>query len=132
MTVRGRMDLNLGPLLEALAAAGQDVDQAVTEVLEDTKINGLSLMIKYLYESSEMWTGATAKTLYAEGPFRDGNYIFIVLGAHTDKDPSALYKEYGSPRQAAEPFLRPTLQYYRRGGLKQPMEAVLERLGVSQ
>jgi hypothetical protein len=126
------MDLNLGPLLDALAAAGEDVDQEVTDVLEGTKINGLALMVKYLHESSKTWTGATAKTLYAEGPFREGNYIYITLGAHTDKDPSALYKEFGSPKQAAEPFLRPTLQYYRRGGLKQPMEAVLERLGVSK
>lgn len=131
MTVYGRMDLNLGPMLEALAKAEKDVDQAVIEVLESTKINGLSLMTKYLYESSEAWTGATARTLYAEGVFRDGNYIFIVLGAHTDKDPSALYKEYGRPNQAAEPFLRPTLQYYRRGGLKPMMEAVLEELGVT-
>jgi hypothetical protein len=132
MTVRGRMDLNLGPLLEALATAGQDVDQAVTEVLEDMKINALTWMTRQLYETSETWTGATAKTLYAEGPFRDGNYIYIELGAHTDKDPSALYKEYGKPTQPAEPFLRPTLLYYKRGGLKQPMEAVLERLGVSK
>ena len=130
MPVRGRLDMNLSPLLEALAAAEQDVDDVVEEVLEKNKYNAVMLLYKNLRETSEKWTGATAETLFFEGPERDGNYIFIEIGAHTDVDPAAWYKEFGRPNQAAEPFLRPTLAYYRKGGLKQSMLAVLERLGV--
>jgi len=131
MPVRGRLDMNLSPLLEALAAAEKDVDGAVEEVLELNKYTAVMFLFKTLRATSEQWTGATAKTLFVEGPTRDGNYIFIELGAHTDVDPSAWYKEFGRPNQAAEPFLRPTLAYYRKGGLKQTMLAVLEKLGVN-
>jgi hypothetical protein len=129
--MKGRMDLDLGLYLEALANAEKDIDQVVEEVLDKNKYNVVMLMYQNLRKTSETWTEATAKTLFVEGPQRDGNYIYIELGAHTDSDPSALYKEFGKPRQAAEPFLRPTLLYYRRGGLKQAMQAVLERFGLS-
>lgn len=131
MPVRGRMELNLAPYLDALAAAEQDVDDAVEEVLELNKYNAVMFMYKTLRASSEQWTNATAKTLFVEGPERDGNFIFIELGAETAVDPAAWYKEYGRPNQAAEPFLRPVLAYYRKGGLKQTMLAVLEKLGVN-
>jgi hypothetical protein len=131
MTTRGRMDLNLGEYLEALVNAEQDVDQIAEEVLGQNKYNAVMLLYQNLRKTSEQWTGATAKTLFVEGPERDGNFIFIELGANTSVDPSAWYKEFGTPKQAAEPFLRPTLAYYRRGGLKQAMQAVLERLGLS-
>jgi len=130
MAFYGRMTLGLDDYLERLVRAEQDVDQVVTDMLEGKKIAAVNLMWKYLRESSEQWTGATGRTLFFEGPTQDGNYIFIELGAHTDVDPSAFYKEYGRPKQAAESFLRPTLQFYRTRGLRQWMEAALERLGV--
>jgi hypothetical protein len=124
------MDLNIGEYLEALVQAEQDVDQVAEDVLATNKYNAVMLLYQNLRKTSETWTNATAKTLFVEGPERDGNYIFIEIGAHTDVDPSAWYKEFGRPNQAAEPFLRPTLAYYRRGGLKQFMQAVLERYGL--
>jgi hypothetical protein len=129
--MKSRMTLELDAYLEALVNAEKDVDQVVVEVLDKNKYNAVMLMYQNLRKTSETWTEATAKTLFVEGPQLDGNYIYIELGAHIDSDPSALYKEYGKPRQAAEPFLRPTLLYYRKGGLKQAMQAVLERFGVS-
>jgi len=125
------MTLNVGPYLEILAQAGRDVDQVVTDELENNKYGMTMMMWKYLRESSETWTGATGRTLFFDGPQRDGNYIFIEIGAHTDVDPSAWYKEYGTPRQAAEPFLRPTLQYYRTKGIKIAMGIVLESFGLT-
>lgn len=132
MTTRGRMDLNIGDYLEALVKAEKDVDQVVEDVLDQNKFNAAMLMYKNLQETSESWTGATAKTLFVEDAKRDGNYIYIELGAHTEVDPAGWYKEFGTPRQAAEPFLRPTLLYYRKGGLKQAMQAVLEKYGLTK
>jgi hypothetical protein len=128
---RGRMDLGIGEYLEILANAEKDIDQVVQDVLEQNKYNAVMLLYKNLRATSETWTNATARTLFVEGPQRDGNYTFIEIGAHTDVDPSAWYKEFGRPNQAAEPFLRPTLLYYRRGGLRQAMKAVLEKFGLS-
>ena len=67
-----------------------------------------------LKASSETWTGATEQTLFSRQPEQDGNFIYIQFGADTSKDPAALYKEYGTARQAAEPFLRPTLAKFKR------------------
>lgn len=131
MTTRGRMDLSIGDYLETLVKAEKDIDQVVEDVLDQNKFNAAMLMYKNLQETSESWTGATAKTLFVEDPKRDGNYIYIELGAHTENDPAGWYKEFGTPRQAAEPFLRPTLLYYRKGGLKQAMQAILEKYGLA-
>ncbi len=130
MPVSGRLHLELEPYFEALQNAEQNVDQVAEEVLKNNKYNALMLMLKTLRESSETWTNATARTLFADGPLRDGNYVFIEIGAHSEIDPAGWYKEYGRPNQPAEPFLRPTLIYYRKGGLKQAMKAILERYGL--
>jgi len=132
MPVNGRLTLNLDAYFEALQNAGQDIDQAAAELLETNKFNAAMLMFRTLQASSELWTGQTAKTLFVDGPIRDGNFTYIELGAHTEIDPAGWYKEYGRPNQAAEPFLRPTLLYYRKGGLKQTMQALLERYGLSK
>ena len=131
MTTTGRMLLDLEPYLQALADAGNDVDEVIFRTLNEEKYAVSNMMWKYLRESSETWTGAAGRTLYFEGPMMDGNFTFIEVGAHTDQDPAALYKEYGTPQQAAEPFLRPTLQYYRSRGMKTWLKAVLERYGLA-
>ena len=124
------MEFNLGPYFEALAAAQQDVDEIAVDMLEQNKYSVFHLLYETLRNTSEEWTGATAKTLFIDGPLYDGNFIYLELGAHTSQDPAAWYKEFGRPKQAAEPFLRPTLLYYRRGGLKQWMEMILEKYGL--
>lgn len=131
MPVRGRMTWNLDAYLEALVQAEKDVDQAVTVLLEENRDYFGGLMYHYLRSTSEQWTGATAKTLFVSPVQRDGNFIFIELGADTQQDPSGLYKEFGRPNQAAEPFLRPTLVDLRRKELKRLMENLMEKMGVS-
>ncbi|MBI5933258.1 MAG: hypothetical protein HY867_06085 [Chloroflexi bacterium] len=125
------MELNLGLMLDALAAAGEDVDAAVVETLTWYQPNILSLLYRNLRSTSETWTGASGRTLFCNGPLRDGNFIYLELGADTSEDPAPFYKEYGRPKQKAEAFLRPTMQYYRTGGLKEAMARILERLGVA-
>lgn len=128
--MRGRWDLNLGPMLDALAAENESVDDAVVETLTWYQPNILSLLYRNLRSTSETWTGASGRTLFCEGPHRDGNFIYLELGANTSEDPAPFYKEYGKPRQKAEPFLRPTMHYYQTGGLKDAMARILERLGA--
>jgi hypothetical protein len=132
MATNARMTLNLEPYFEALVNAGEDVDKIVEEELTKEKDGPVVMMWKYLRESSETWTGATGKTLFVEGPLRNGNFIYIEFGAHTEKDPAGWYKEYGTPQQAAEPFLRPTMNYYRTKRMKALMQMVLERHGLEK
>lgn len=130
MPTRGRLTLDLAPYFEALQNAEQNVDEVAAELFEQNKYNALMLMIKTLRETSETWTNATARTVFVDGPLHDGNYVYLEMGAHTEVDPAGWYKEFGRPNQAAEPFLRPTLQYYRKTGLRQTMQAILEKYGL--
>ncbi len=116
--------------LEDLAKAGQDVDQVVTDVLEEARPVAEERMRTILHNTSEQWTGETAKTLYTTPVQKDGNFIFFEMGANTGDDPSAQYKEYGRIRQKAEPFLRPSLTELRRSGIKKMLKAVFERMGM--
>ena len=116
--------------LEDLAKAGQDVDQVVTEVLDEARPVAEERMREILHSTSEEWTGATAETIYTSAVQKDGNFIYFEMGANTGSDPSAQYKEYGRIRQKAEPFLRPSLTELRRSGIKKMLKAVFERMGM--
>lgn len=120
----------LDAYLEDLAKAGQDIDQVVTDVLDEARPVAEARMREILRSTSEEWTGATAETLYTTPVQRDGNFIYFELGANTGSDPSAQYKEYGRIRQKAEPFLRPSLTELRRSGIKRMLKAVFERMGI--
>jgi HK97 gp10 family phage protein len=121
----------LDAYLEELARAGQDADAAVADVLEEARPIAEANMQQRLRASSELWTGETAATIHVTPPQRDGNYTFIALEAGDADVPQAFYKEFGTTRQAAEPFWRPALTELRRTGLKRMMKQVLERMGVA-
>lgn len=121
------MTLNMAPLLEDLVAAGADIDAVVQDVLSGMPVK--EEMGANLKKTSETWTGAAESTLFADPVVQEGNYSFIKFGADTSKDPAALYKEYGTAQQAAEPFFRPTMTWARkqiRAGLKN----VMKRMGL--
>lgn len=120
----------LDKYLEDIAQAGADIDRVVTDVLNEAAPIAQARMEAILRGTSEEWTGATAATLFAGPVQQDGNYIFFELGANVDKDEAGLYKEYGSGRQAAEPFLRPSLTELRRTGIKRMLKAVFDRMGI--
>jgi HK97 gp10 family phage protein len=127
--MKGNMTLNMAPFLEDLVAAGADIDQVVQEVLSGLQEPVKEEMRANLKKTSETWTGAAESTLFADPVAQDGNYSFVKFGADTSKDPAALYKEYGTARQAAEPFFRPTMTWARkqiRAGLKE----VMKRMGL--
>lgn len=129
--MRGSMTISgLDKYMEAIVQAGLDVDKIAQEVLQEQVEPAKELMDYYLKRSSKTWTGATEKTLFSNNAQQDGNTSFIEFGADTGKDPAAWYKEFGTARQAAEPFLRPTLSYYRRR-VRHMMKEVCERLGLT-
>lgn len=130
MPVRGRMTFNTEPMLAALRQAEQDIDQAVIATLERNKWGVLMMMHDTLRASSETWTKSTARTLFCNGPVQDGNFIYLELGADTGADPAGWYKEFGRPNQAPEPFLRPTLAYIHRRGLRDWLTATLRSMGL--
>lgn len=121
----------LDTMLEDIARAGEDVDKVVHEVLNEAAPVARDRMEEILRSTSEEWTGATAETLFAGPVQQDGNYIFFELGANVKQDEAGLHKEYGTTRQAAEPFLRPALTELRRTGIKRMLKAVFERMGIA-
>jgi hypothetical protein len=120
----------LDPYLEDIQRAGEDVDKVVHEVLSEAAPVARDRMEEILRNTSEQWTGETAGSLFAGPVQQDGNYLFFELGANTREEIAGMYKEFGNARQAAEPFLRPSLTELRRTGIKQMLKAVFERMGI--
>lgn len=116
--------------LEDLARAGQDVDQVVVDILTDAAPIAMSELETNLRKTSETWTGETASSIASSNVQRDGNYHFIELTAGGKDAPGAIYKEYGSTRQAAEPFFRPAFRTLRQYKLKQMLKDVVLRFGM--
>jgi len=115
--------------LEDLAAAGGDVDAVVAQALNESAPLIDDEMHRLLRESSETWTGETEATLFKTEAQLDGNFIFVEIGADTSKDPAGIYKELGTARQAAEPFIRPPFTSQRHRW-RNKVQEVLKRLGV--
>lgn len=133
MTTRGSFTIKgLDSYLEDLAAAGRDVDEVVTDLLTEAAPIAEAELQANLRKTSETWTGATSETIFTTEVQQDGNYIFIEIGADTSQDPAGFFKEYGTARQAAEPFLRPAFTKLRRSELKRMLKATLERFGLSK
>jgi HK97 gp10 family phage protein len=125
-TVKG-----LDNYLEAFAQAGQDVNDVVADLLTEAQPIAEQELHDNLRKTSEQWTGATAETIFTTPPQREGNYVFIELGADTGKDPAGFYKEYGTARQAAEPFIRPAFTKLRRNQLKKMLKRAAETFGLT-
>jgi HK97 gp10 family phage protein len=120
----------LDDYLAKIEAAGRNVDDAVAEAISDAAPVIEEHMHKLLRASSEAWTGATEATLFKTPVKRDGNYTFIEIGADVSRDPAGLYKEFGTARQGAEPFMRPAFTQMRHQW-RNKLKAALKRLGVA-
>lgn len=117
--------------MEDLAAAGESVDDAVTELLTDTQPFIAEELERNLEKTSETWTGETAASIDVSGVQKEGNYIFVEATAGGSDAPGAEYKEYGNTRQAAEPFFRPTFRgHLLKNKLKEGMKAIMEKAGL--
>ena len=127
--MKATLTWSVAPYLEDLEKAGADIDLVAQEVLSDLQEPIKEHMDTLLKRSSESWTGATEKTLFADPVVQEGNFSFIKFGAHTEQDPAGIYKEYGTARQAAEPFLRPTKTWV-RAKVRKALKDVMIRMGL--
>lgn len=117
--------------MEQLAEADQNVDDAVTELLTETQPFIAEELEANLRKTSETWTGDTAASIQTSGVQREGNYIFVEGTAGGSDAPGANMKEWGTTRQAAEPFFRPTFRGHRlKNKLKEGMKAIMQRMGL--
>lgn len=117
--------------MEDLAAAGENLDDAVAELLTDTQPFIAEELERNLQKTSEIWTGETAASIDVSGVQQEGNYIFVEATAGGSDAPGAEYKEYGNTRQAAEPFFRPTFRgHLLKNKLKEGMKAIMQKAGL--
>lgn len=117
--------------MEDLAAAGEDIDDAVTELLIETQPFIGEELERNLKKTSETWTGETSASIDVSGVQKEGNYIFVEATAGGSDAPGAEYKEFGNTRQAAEPFFRPTFRgHLLKNKLKAGMKAIMEKAGL--
>ena len=117
--------------MEDLASAGENVDAAVTELLGETQPFIESELVAQLKKTSEAYTGETASTIEVSGVQQEGNYLFVEATVGGSDAPQAFYKEYGTTRQAAEPFVRPTFRGHRlKNKLKERMKTLMQRFGI--
>jgi HK97 gp10 family phage protein len=122
MTTQGRFDLKgLDEYLEAIAKAGLDIDAAAqrailkgAEVLQDGM---LGLVPVGDAAKGDPHPGNLMRHIQVKGPLQDGNYSYAEVGvihdlSFTDADTAAYGNvlEYGSTRQAAQPYIRPAIQ----------------------
>lgn len=131
MTTRGEFTVKgLDGYMEDLVNAGKDVDAVVMELLTAAAPVAQAELEANLRKTSETWTGATAETIFTTTVQQEGNFSYIEIGADTSKDPAGFFKEYGTTRQAAEPFIRPAFTKLRRSELKKMLKTILERFGL--
>jgi HK97 gp10 family phage protein len=116
--------------LEAFVNAGHDVDQVVTDVLVAAAPIAEAELVSQLRKTSETWTGETAASIASSNVKKEGNFFFIELTAGGKDAPGAIFKEFGSTRQAAEPFLRPAFRKLRQSKLKAMLKQVAESFGL--
>jgi len=117
--------------MEDLAAAGESVDDAVIELLDETRLFIEDELLANLKKTSQTWTGETAASIQTSVQ-KEGNYLFLEASAGGSDAPGAQYKEYGNSRQAAEPFFRPTFRGHRlKNKLKEGMKKIMQRMGLS-
>jgi HK97 gp10 family phage protein len=136
MPVKGALDFKkLNQWAEDLAAAGRDVDNAVAELLTEVKPFVAEELDRNLHQTSEQWTPDLAQTIEVSDVQKDGNFIYLEasVGGGNGNTEAAQAKEFGTTRQAAEPFFRPTFRgHLLKNRLKAVMMQLLQKYGVSK
>lgn len=90
-----------------IAKAGRSIDDAAAEAVNEIK-EGVYYDI-LPWAEKHYFTGATFKSLNASDIKRNGNYIYAEVGIDSDIEYlswHAVFAEYGTPNQAADPGIR--------------------------
>lgn len=96
--------------LEQVRQMGKDVDQVTKEALQA----GGDVLLDGMLRRVPRDTGNLADNLAVDGPFQDGNYVYVSVGVSTKADGEtvryATAQEYGwGPDHPAQPFVRPAM-----------------------
>jgi HK97 gp10 family phage protein len=130
MATKGSFTLTgLSAYIEEISSAGLNVDEAVQDVMVEAGAEVRDAMTAAV----PVDTGNLQSHISVEGPKQEGNFSYVEVGVmNADKD-TAIYGnviEYGSTRQAAQPYIRPTLKS-KKSVIKKALIRVLEKYGLS-
>ena len=135
MPVNGTLDFRaLNQWAEKLVAVERDIDTAVSDLLTEVKPFVAEELDRNLHKTSEQWTPELALTIEASDVQKDGNFIYLEasVGGGDGNSEAAQAKEFGTTRQAAEPFFRPTFRgHLLKNRLKLVMKQLLQKYGVA-
>jgi HK97 gp10 family phage protein len=94
--------------LENLARAGKDIDAIADQALAA----GGEVLLQGMRRRVPKDTGNLESKLRIDGPHRDGNFHYILVGLVNADAETARYgtaQEYGTSSMAAQPYIRPTI-----------------------
>jgi HK97 gp10 family phage protein len=120
----------LDEYLARVQTAGNNVDDAVAEAVKESA--------KPILKDIEEWankhklTGATEKGVDLSDVQKEGNQTFVDVGINTEKSPGAwhaVFVEYGTPTQAADPGIRKAFSD-NKSKVKKIQKEVLAREGI--
>ena len=118
----------LDEYLKKIQEAGENIDEAVSLAVEEST--------KPIYEDIQKWakkhklTGATLEGVAKTDVQKDGNKLFVEVGIDTTHSKTAwhaVFVEYGTPKMAADPGIRPA---YNKSRIKKIQKEVLSKEGI--
>jgi HK97 gp10 family phage protein len=123
--------------MEAIAAAGSDVDADVQDALMEgaKKIQDeMKNLVPVGKAPEDPHPGNLKRNIKIDGPHKDGNYNWVEVGVihkkgFTDKE-TAIYgnvQEYGSASNQAQPFIRPGIDHGKSKASKKIKDILKER-----
>jgi HK97 gp10 family phage protein len=126
-----RFDLKgVDELLKKIEQAGNNVERVVMHALEESA--------KPIYQDLDIWTaehaltGATRKGMNLSDVVQEGNQFYVDVGIDTSKGPlawHAVFVEYGSPTQKADPGIRRAFED-NKARVKKIQKKILEEGGI--
>jgi len=124
----------LDEYLKKIQEAGNNIDEAVEKALIESA--------KPIYDDIVTWaekhsksnssTGATLKSVSMTDPMRHGNLTSVDIGIDSRVDYNAwhaVFVEYGTPKQSADPGIRNAF-YHNRGRVNKIQKQILKERGI--
>lgn len=124
MTTHGKLEFSgLGKYLEDLAAAGKDIDASAKKAL----LVGGEPIAKEMIALVPKDTHHLEQKIAVDGPYQDGNLIYVDIGVITDDAETAIYgnvQEYGSSSVEAQSYARPGFRRKKAAAMKAMKESL--------
>jgi HK97 gp10 family phage protein len=129
MPVKHKMTLSgVDAFLEAIAAAGRDVDAAVERTLNSSA----NMVLADMKRRVPVDKGYLRDHLRKWGPGRVGNYHWVFVGLDMSDRENALhgvFVEYGTTKMEAQPYIRPAFDENKRAIRQAQIKSLKRFLG---